>query len=91
MYFVYDYKVKDCAPEDELMTYHQAIHTIIIEETLKAGGSIGHHHGIGKYRADWTLEEHTSAYYMLEGLKKQFDPNGIMNYGTIFPVPGYPR
>lgn len=91
VYFVYDYKVKDCAPEDELMTYHQAIHTIIIEETLKAGGSIGHHHGIGKYRADWTLEEHTSAYYMLEGLKKQFDPNGIMNYGTIFPVPGYPR
>ncbi|MDG3086200.1 FAD-binding oxidoreductase [Vibrio hannami] len=91
VYFVYDYKVRDCAPEDELMTYHQAIHTIIIEETLKAGGSIGHHHGIGKYRADWTLEEHTSAYYMLEGLKKQFDPNGIMNYGTIFPVPGYPK
>ncbi|TNU24176.1 FAD-binding oxidoreductase, partial [Escherichia coli] len=22
----------------------------------------------------------------LEGLKKQFDPNGIMNTGTIYPI-----
>lgn len=90
VYFVYDYYVKACGPEDERMKYHQAIHTIIIEETLKAGGSIGHHHGIGKYRAEWTKQEHDSAYYLLEGLKKQFDPNGIMNYGTIFPVENYP-
>ncbi|ENR0060714.1 FAD-binding oxidoreductase, partial [Shigella flexneri] len=23
---------------------------------------------------------------LLEGLKKQFDPNGIMNTGTIYPI-----
>ena len=90
VYFVYDYYVKACGPEDERMKYHQAIHSIIIEETLKAGGSIGHHHGIGKYRAEWTQQEHGSAYYILEGLKKQFDPNGIMNYGNIYPVKNYP-
>ncbi|GHA32049.1 FAD-binding oxidoreductase [Photobacterium aphoticum] len=91
VYFVYDYSVQACGPEAERMTYHHAIHTIIIEETLKAGGSVGHHHGLGKYRTQWTQEEHgTGAYYMLEGLKKQFDPNGIMNFGTIFPVPNYP-
>jgi alkyldihydroxyacetonephosphate synthase len=45
-----------------------------------------HHHGIGKYRTPWTREEHGSAYHLLEVLKRGFDPNGIMNAGTIFPV-----
>jgi FAD/FMN-containing dehydrogenase len=43
-----------------------------------------HHHGIGKARAMYTKEEHGSSYILLEGLKKQFDPKGIMNQGTIF-------
>lgn len=57
---------------------------MIVEETLKAGGSMCHHHGIGKYRTEWTKEEHGSAYYILEKLKKTFDPNDIMNKGSIF-------
>lgn len=85
MYFVYNYNI-NCAPEDELRVYHHPIQRIIVEETLKLGGSMCHHHGIGKYRSEWTKQEHGSAYYMLETLKKAFDPNGIMNYGTIFPV-----
>jgi alkyldihydroxyacetonephosphate synthase len=84
MYFVYNYKI-NCAPEDELRVYHHPIHKIIVEETLKQGGSMCHHHGIGKYRSQWTKEEHGSAYYMLQKLKEIFDPNGIMNYGSIFP------
>lgn len=84
MYFVYNYEIH-CAPEDEMIVYHHPIQKIIVEETLKAGGSMCHHHGIGKYRSEWTMEEHGSAYYMLEKLKEVFDPKGIMNYGTIFP------
>ncbi len=85
MYFVYNYKI-NCNPEDELRIYHHPLQTIIVEETLKMGGSMCHHHGIGKYRNEWTKEEHGSAYFMLEKLKEAFDPKGIMNYGTIFPV-----
>lgn len=84
MYFVYNYEI-NCAPEDELVIYHHPIQKIIVEETLKMGGSMCHHHGIGKYRNEWAKEEHGSAFYMLEKLKEVFDPNGIMNYGTIFP------
>lgn len=84
MYFVYNYEIH-CAPEDELMVYHHPIQKIIVEETIKQGGSMCHHHGIGKYRSEWTKEEHGSAYYMLEKLKEAFDPKGIMNYGTIYP------
>ena len=84
MYFVYNYNI-NCNPEDEMRIYHHPLQRIIVEETLKEGGSMCHHHGIGKYRNEWTKEEHGSAYYMLEKLKEAFDPNGIMNFGTIFP------
>ena len=83
MYFVYNYTI-NCAPEDEMRIYHHPIQRIIVEETLKLGGSMCHHHGIGKFRNEWTREEHGSAYFMLEKLKEAFDPNGIMNFGTIF-------
>jgi len=84
MYFVYNYNIL-CEPEDELIIYHHPIQKIIVEETIKFGGSMCHHHGIGKYRSEWTKDEHGSAYYMLEKLKEAFDPKGVMNYGTIFP------
>ena len=31
-------------------------------------------------------EEYGSSFYMLETLKKAFDPNGIMNMGTLIPI-----
>ncbi|HHW74742.1 MAG TPA: FAD-binding oxidoreductase [Firmicutes bacterium] len=84
LYFVHYYNVVDCKPEEELTKYHLPIKTIIVEETLKAGGAICHHHGVGKYRTPWIDQEHGSAYYILETLKRAFDPRGIMNKGTIF-------
>lgn len=84
MYFMYYYNV-NAGITEEIHKYHDPINKIIVEETLKRGGSMVHHHGIGKARAEWTPQEHEGAYMLLEGLKKQFDPNGIMNCGTIFP------
>jgi len=49
-----------------------------------------HHHGVGKYRTPWVHEEHGSAYYLLEGLKRAFDPAAIMNAGTIYPLDELP-
>lgn len=87
MYFVYDYRIVG-SPEEEIEKYHLPLNAIIVEEALRHGGSMVHHHGIGKYRTPWTLEEHGTAYPILAALKSAFDPNGIMNKGTIFPVPG---
>ena len=84
LYFVYYYNV-ECGVTEEVAKYHDPINEIIVEEALRYGGSMVHHHGIGKARAMFTEREHGSAYVLLEGLKKQFDPNGIMNTGTIFP------
>ena len=86
LYFVYYYDVSDCPPEEELTKYHLPIKKIIVEETLKAGGSMCHHHGVGKHRAEWIEDEYGSSYFLLETLKRSFDPNNIMNMGTIIPL-----
>lgn len=85
LYFVYDYNIT-CAPREEIAEYHVPINAIVVEEALRLGGSMVHHHGIGKYRTDWTEVEHGSAFHILRGLKDAFDPRGIMNPGTIFPL-----
>ncbi len=85
MYFNYFYDLIDCEPEEENDKYYLPIITIICEETLRFGGSIVHHHGIGKARAPWVRDEYGSSFFMLETLKQAFDPNGIMNIGTIIP------
>lgn len=86
MYFMYYYNLVNVKPEEEITKYHDPINTIIVEETLKAGGSMVHHHGVGKHRTKWIRQEYESSYFVLEGLKKAFDPNGIMNAGTVFPL-----
>lgn len=87
MYFNYFYDLLDVPPEEEATRIYLPIVSIICEETLRRGGSIVHHHGIGKARAPWARDEHGSSYPILETLKQAFDPNGIMNRGTIIPAP----
>lgn len=51
--------------------------------TLDAGGSISHHHGIGRVRRAWLKEELGSAHGLLGTLKAAFDPKGILNPGVL--------
>ena len=85
MYFNYFYDLGDVPPEEEATRIYLPIISIICDETLKRGGSIVHHHGIGKARAPWARDEHGSSYTILETLKRAFDPNGVMNRGAIIP------
>jgi FAD/FMN-containing dehydrogenase len=86
LYFMYYYNVVDCEPQDEINKYHYPINKIIVEETLRHGGSMVHHHGVGKHRVPWIKEEYGTSYPILKALKTAFDPNGIMNKGTLFPA-----
>jgi alkyldihydroxyacetonephosphate synthase len=85
MYFVYYYGVGDCPPELEAERLHTPINAIICEETLRLGGSIVHHHGIGKARTPWVQAEYGSSYVLLTAVKAALDPHGIMNPGTVIP------
>lgn len=85
LYFVYDYDIR-CEPREEITEYHVPLNAIIVEEALRVGGSMVHHHGIGKYRTPWVQEEHGTAYHLLSGLKRAFDPDNVMNPGSVFPI-----
>jgi alkyldihydroxyacetonephosphate synthase len=49
---------------------------------MKYGGSLSHHHGVGRLIAPW-MEAHLGSEQMavLRALKRHFDPNNIMNPG----------
>jgi alkyldihydroxyacetonephosphate synthase len=85
LYFVYRHNIK-CTPEEDINKYHNPIKKIIVEETIKAGGSMCHHHGVGKHRSRWIKDEYGSSYPLLETLKQSFDPNHIMNMDKIIPL-----
>jgi alkyldihydroxyacetonephosphate synthase len=55
-----------------------------LEATLAAGGTISHHHGVGRQRAAWMRRELGSGYELLLALKRTVDPNGIMNPGALY-------
>jgi alkyldihydroxyacetonephosphate synthase len=50
---------------------------------LAAGGSISHHHGIGRRKAKWLHDELDGWWQVLASVKKALDPNGIMNPGVL--------
>jgi alkyldihydroxyacetonephosphate synthase len=54
----------------------------VIDNIQKYGGSLSHHHGVGRLAGPW-MEKHLGKVQMdvLRALKKHFDPNGIMNPG----------
>jgi alkyldihydroxyacetonephosphate synthase len=51
--------------------------------TLDAGGSISHHHGIGRRKVRWLEEELGGWYDVLAAVKRAVDPNRIMNPGVL--------
>lgn len=54
----------------------------IVNAICRSGGSVSHHHGVGRMLAPW-MEEHLGKEQLavLRALKDHFDPNGIMNPG----------
>jgi len=54
----------------------------IIDQMVKYGGTLSHHHGVGRLIAPW-MEKHLGKEQMavLKALKRHFDPHNIMNPG----------
>ena len=54
----------------------------LLDKIQESGGSLSHHHGVGRMIAKW-MPEHLGENQMnvLRALKKHFDPNNIMNPG----------
>jgi alkyldihydroxyacetonephosphate synthase len=58
----------------------------IMRATDRHGGSLSHHHGIGRVRAPWLERELGSpGLALLRKVKGALDPTGMMNPGVLFP------
>lgn len=66
---------------------YKSFHKKIITSIDKSGGSLSHHHGIGKMLAPW-YKKHMGdiPYGLIKSIKNYFDPKGIMNPGGTFDL-----
>jgi alkyldihydroxyacetonephosphate synthase len=56
------------------------------EATLAAGGTITHHHAVGRDHDRWYQRQRPEPFgRALAAAKKELDPNGILNPGVITP------
>ncbi len=74
LYFIFIAKMK----LDEYVPFQ----TAIIDHIVANGGTLSHHHGVGRMLAPW-MESHLGKEQMgvLRAVKRHFDPNNIMNPG----------
>jgi alkyldihydroxyacetonephosphate synthase len=75
LYFIFISRFND-------LTDYKRFQSGIIDQTLRSGGSLSHHHGVGKMLASW-LPGHLGLQQMalLRTIKDRLDPHRIMNPG----------
>ena len=84
--------------EDPVATFHEIEHRMR-EVILEQGGSLSHHHGVGKIRQGFVPRVHSEASILAaRALKRSLDPNdvfGVANHAFHAPLdegePGSPR
>jgi alkyldihydroxyacetonephosphate synthase len=72
-------------PQDpaEMERVYWSVWNRVMETTLALGGSIVHHHGIGRLRAPWMARQLGTSFPLLAALKQTLDPRGLMNPGAL--------
>lgn len=62
---------------------YDRVWSLTMSHTRRAGGTIAHHHGIGRVRKEWLKQELGDSIELLKRLKRAIDPEGIMNPGVL--------
>jgi alkyldihydroxyacetonephosphate synthase len=58
-----------------------------LEAAIAAGGTLSHHHGVGRSKAPRLAAELGAGVETVRALKRAFDPNRILNPGNLLPPP----
>uniref|UniRef100_A0A7C2NSC7 FAD-binding oxidoreductase n=1 Tax=Archaeoglobus fulgidus TaxID=2234 RepID=A0A7C2NSC7_ARCFL len=69
-------------PED-IESYYAEVWRKSIEASLKNGGNLTHHHGVGRLRKRWLSAEIGGYYPLLRDLKSVLDRRNILNRGVM--------
>ena len=72
-----------CADDAAAAKVHARWWEIAMPTCLGAGGTISHHHGIGRVKAPWLAAELEGFFDVLVAVKRALDPNNIMNPGVL--------
>lgn len=78
LYFTFLSPMKRGDELNDYIQYHKGLVDVINEN----GGSLSHHHGVGRALAPW-MESHLGKQNLslMQAIKNHLDPNGIMNPG----------
>jgi alkyldihydroxyacetonephosphate synthase len=75
-----------CAQLPDAVGQWRAAKASASDAILAAGGSITHHHGIGTDHVPWYERELGGlGLAALAAVKRELDPNGILNPGVLIP------
>jgi len=69
------------------LEFYQEVWDTVVKTVEDAGGSFGHHHGVGINRSKWMPVEWGKSFETLKRIKKLLDPNNILNPGKIYESP----
>ena len=64
--------------------FYQEVWNCVVKKVEDAGGSFGHHHGVGINRSKWMPVEWGKSFETLKSIKMLLDPNNILNPGKIY-------
>ncbi|MCB1199065.1 MAG: FAD-binding oxidoreductase [Leptospiraceae bacterium] len=83
LYFVFASRMTDSAAKKELSEFAK-LHRGIVETIIESGGTLSHHHGIGRLTSPY-LEKAMGkeAFTLLKDIKKSIDVAGILNPGAL--------
>ena len=62
---------------------HRRVWDAAMEATLRVGGTVSHHHGVGMTKARFMNEELGQLMHVYHALKEQMDPKGLCNPGKM--------
>jgi alkyldihydroxyacetonephosphate synthase len=82
---VYDRFYIDDSPEDaaEAMRLHDSLWDAGVEESLRHGGTVNEHHGIGLKLGRFMRPQLGEAFNVLKNIREAIDPLGLMNPGKL--------
>lgn len=83
IYFYFGFNYGDVSPLKAVEAYEE-LETIARNEIMASGGSLSHHHGVGKIRKKWlpTILSDNSIQ-VLRSIKNTIDPQNIMATGNL--------
>lgn len=75
--------VGEAAAREEALERYDRMWEEALGAVIRGGGTISHHHGVGRSRRGHMVEEHGDSLELVRVLKKTLDPMGVLNPGKL--------